>query len=218
MTRDDNIQLALHFSDYYGIDRQTLKDYGAFDVSIISDLPLFIDPFLLFNSTEKPEYQALHESIIRYLLFLRDKSVGGAVDEGLLRSWYFFKEVKQNWLGFTVLGNGGRALGKDFAETLHRNLGKLFDTSQDQAVSQGRHLEKISLIRGGVGRDSISDFTTNLIKEFLLEYTQAFAREHLEESDRQEFRPFEKFALTTRRSLGRTALTSSRSWAMTLFC
>lgn len=67
------MKAELYFSDYFGIEPQLLHDYGAFDVSVVSDLPLFIDPFLLFNS-DKPEYQALHEAIIRYLIFLRDKA------------------------------------------------------------------------------------------------------------------------------------------------
>jgi len=55
--------VATFFSDYFDIDPDTLDGYGAFNVSIINDLPLFIDPFLLFNS-EKEEYRALHDSII----------------------------------------------------------------------------------------------------------------------------------------------------------
>ncbi|MET3595347.1 hypothetical protein ABID26_004759 [Mesorhizobium shonense] len=33
--------------------------------------------------------------------------------------------------------------------------------------------------RSGVGRDNISDFTTNLIKDYLCRYTEKFAAEHL---------------------------------------
>jgi len=182
-----DIQLALHFTDYYEVDPAILHEYGAFDISVMSDLPLFIDPFLLFNS-DNPDYQALHESIIRYLIFLRDKSVAGVVDEGLLKSWYYFKEVKQNWLGFTVLGNEGRALGAEFAKALNANLGILFGDDSTEDITQGRHLEKVSLIRGGVGRDSISDFTTNLIKEYLLEYTQTFTLAHIPDTDRKNYR------------------------------
>ena len=36
------------------------------DVSLISDLPLFVDPFLLFNS-DKPQYRQLHDQIIEYV-------------------------------------------------------------------------------------------------------------------------------------------------------
>jgi hypothetical protein len=36
------------------------------------------------------------------------------------------------------------------------------------------------LVREGVGRDNISDFTANLIKEFLLEYTENFAKAYID--------------------------------------
>jgi hypothetical protein len=171
----------MYFSESFDVDPSLLSDYGAFNISLLSDLPLFIDPFLLFHS-QKPEYQRLHATIIRYLTFLRDKSVEGDLDAGLLKSWYHFKEVKQNWLGFTVLGNGGHALGADFAASLNQNLEKVFRVTEGSALMRGRHLEKMSLLKGGIGRDGISDFTTNLIKGFLLEYTQTFAAAHIDES------------------------------------
>jgi len=67
--------MATFFADHFGIDPESVEDHGAFNISLVTDLPLFIDPFLLFNSA-KPEYQELHHQIIRYLVFLRDKSVG----------------------------------------------------------------------------------------------------------------------------------------------
>ena len=128
-----------------------LEEYGAFDVSVVSDLPLFIDPFLLFNST-KPEYQELHDGIIEYLKFLKDNA-SADLDSGLKASWYRFKEVKQNWLGFTLLGNGGHALGGAFADALHDSLGKILANFGQEQITQGSHLEKLTLIRGGVGRN-----------------------------------------------------------------
>lgn len=64
-------ETSIYFSDVFGVAPAALEDYGAFDVSLVNDLPLFIDPFLLFNS-EKMEYRALHDQIIRYVRFLRD--------------------------------------------------------------------------------------------------------------------------------------------------
>jgi hypothetical protein len=54
--------VATFFNEYFGVTTVQVDNYGAFNVSLINDLPLFIDPFLLFNST-KPEYQKLHSDI-----------------------------------------------------------------------------------------------------------------------------------------------------------
>lgn len=166
------------FSDEFGLKSQVLDDYGALDVSLVIDLPLFIDPFLLFNS-KKPDYQHLHNELIRYLVFLRDKSKGGHVSEPLLRTWYCFPEVKQTWLGFSLEGNEGSGLGIDFARALHANLYKLFPEFGDEKITKASHIEKVCLIREGVGRDNISDFVTNLIKDYLCTYTEGFAAKHL---------------------------------------
>jgi hypothetical protein len=152
---------------------------------VVSDLPLFVDPFLLFNSN-KPQYQALHEEVLRYLRFLRDQAVLD-LDPDLINNWYRFKEVKQNWLGFTLFGNDGAGLGSDFAVSLHEVLGDILSNFGNETATRGSHLEKLCLIRPGVGRDNISDFTTNLIKGFLCDYTQEFAREHLRDEDCDTF-------------------------------
>ena len=61
---------GIYFTDVFDVAPEKLEAYGAFNVSLINDLPMFVDPFLLFNSKDA-EYQALHESIIRYVRFLR---------------------------------------------------------------------------------------------------------------------------------------------------
>lgn len=155
-----------------------MDQYGALDISLINDLPVFVDPFLLFNS-KKPEYQNLHNDIIKYLRFLRDKSLAKSIRDGLLIDWFTFPEVKQNWLGYSLVGNSGSGLGLQFAQNLHRNLNTIFTDFGDEQISRSSHLEKLTLIDGGVGRDNISDFTTNLIKPYLLEYTQEFALKYL---------------------------------------
>jgi hypothetical protein len=176
---DPNQSVDIYFTDYFQVSPLTLEEYGAFNVSLINDLPLFIDPFLLFNS-EKGEYQRLHDQMIEYLRFLRDKSMARRIDEGLLRSWFTFSEVKQNWLGFSKSGNAGSGLGLKFARALNRNLNTLFADFGQERVTEGSHLEKLTLIETGVGRDNISDFTTNLVKNFLLEYTQTFAQQYVD--------------------------------------
>ena len=176
--------MKLYFSDVFDVAEETLDAYGAFNVSLVTDLPLFIDPFLLFNS-EDPEYRALHDDIIRYLRFLKDRSVEGSVNPDLLRAWYYFSEVEQNCLGFCVTGHSGHGLGAKFARALNENMHDIFASFGSEKVTKGSHLEKLCLIATGVGRDTISDFTTNLIKGFLCRYTQTFAQQHLADEHRR---------------------------------
>ncbi|MEN6621690.1 MAG: hypothetical protein ABFD50_09105 [Smithella sp.] len=176
----------IYFSDYFHIDPMVIDQYGAFNISVINDLPLFIDPFLLFIS-KKEEYQNLHKEIIHYLRFLRDKSLSQKIDEGLLHAWFMFREVKQTWFGFSKKGNNGSGLGRDFAIALNQNLVRVFRNFGDEPVTKGSHLEKLCLISEGVGRDNISDFSTNLIKGFLAEYTQRFATDNIRKEYRKIF-------------------------------
>jgi len=178
--------MDLYFSEYFGVPPSVLEEYGAFDISVVSDLPLFIDPFLLFSS-EDEKYQELHQEILRYLNFLREEAAPGSLDPDLITSWYAFPEVRQNWFGFTLFGNGGQGLGEDFAIALHEALGQIFTNFGSEKITRGSHLEKLCLIKPGIGRDNISDFTTNLIKGFLLGYTEEIAKAHIPEDKRETF-------------------------------
>ncbi len=179
--------MKVYFTDWFRIEPSVLANYGAFNISLLNDLPLFIDPFLLFTSA-KPEYQKLHDRIIDYLRFLRDRSAEGLVNDGLLHAWFMFPEVKELWLGFSLKGNKGSGLGIKFARALHKNLNNIFRNFGSEQVTKGSHLEKVLLIEPGVGRDNISDFTANLIKEYLLDFTGEFARRHVSVNQRTVFK------------------------------
>ncbi len=171
---------------------QALDAYGAFDISLVNDLPLFVDPFLLFNSDD-PTYQGLHDEIIRYMRFLRDVSQQGTIAPRLLDAWFTFPEVKQNWFGFSQEGNCGHGLGRDFGRALYRNLTSVFRDFGAETVTASSHIEKLCLIRDGVGRDNLSDFTTNLIMGHLAEFTQSFALDNIDPAMRREI-PLNKAA------------------------
>lgn len=169
----------LTFSKYFEIDKKILEQKGFYDISLISDLPLFIDPFHLFYS-DNEEYKKLHDEIIKYLSFLRKKSVensGNTLSSGIINAYYKFPEVKQNWFGFSSMGNKGRGLGKKFAITLNLNFYKFFNNFGTQTGAN--HLEKLILISKGVGKDTISDFTTNLIQGYLAKKTEFFAQKYI---------------------------------------
>lgn len=168
----------LWFSNRFNVDPATLKEYGAYDISVVTDTPLFVDPFLLFNS-ENDKYQALHQQMLDYLRFLKAKAPL-PLPKGLVQNWFAFHEVKQNWLGFTEDGNAGHGLGAGFARDLRGAFQNLLRDFGRETITDSSHLEKLALLSDRVGRDTISDFTTNLIKHYLCTYTEEFARQHLE--------------------------------------
>jgi hypothetical protein len=102
MTTKDAVRV--YFSDYFGISTEEIESFEALNISLINDLPLFIDPFLLFNSL-KSEYKKLHDRMIDYLAYLRDISMSRPIDIGGLSDWFRFSEIRQNWLGFSGRGN-----------------------------------------------------------------------------------------------------------------
>jgi hypothetical protein len=171
--------MKIYFSDFFDVEPDDLESYGAFNISLINDLPLFIDPFLFFGSKD-PEYKKIHKGILKYLSFLKDKSEKGITDFSQVKSWYLFPEVKQNWFGYSIVGNSGSGLGEKFGRAFSSSMHIVFDDLGKEQITQSSHLEKAALFEIGVGKDNISDFTTNLVKEYLLQYTEDFAKKYIE--------------------------------------
>ncbi|MDO8412487.1 MAG: hypothetical protein Q7S51_01710 [Gallionellaceae bacterium] len=176
-----NTQLL--FSDYFEIDASVLDQYGALNICIESDLPLFIDPFLLFAS-DKAEYRALHDKIVGHLINLKQLAV---INPQADLHLFQFPEVKQNWLGLSKWGNNGKGLGPKFARNLVTAFHGFYANFGNEDITSSSHIEKLTLVGAGIGRDFISDFTTNLMLEHLLEYTQKFARLYLQKSKLKKF-------------------------------
>lgn len=61
-----------------------------------------------------------------------------------------------------------------------KNICGVFRELRNETITETSHLEKLCLFKTGVGRDNVSDFTYNLIKEYLLQYTETFARMYLQ--------------------------------------
>lgn len=172
----------MFFSEYYGIDPLTIEEYGAVDISFVCDLPLFIDPMLIFNS-EKEEYKALHESIIRYFHFLYKKANEGISGKDI-RAWFEFNEVPNNWLGYAMAGNKGAALGSKYGQFLYENIKFAISTNN---ITKSNHIEKVMLLYEGSGKDKVSDLTVNLIKGYLCDYTEFFARKYIDSKYLRKF-------------------------------
>lgn len=184
-------KICIHFSDFFDIQPKVVEEYGAFNISLLTDMPVFIDPFKLFASN-KEEYNQLHDDIIKYLCFLRDYCASHPrIEKWVIKDLFSFPEVKNLYMGFSSSGNQGKGLGQKFANILYQYFtGPLKDFGREE-VTQSSHLEKLCVIASGVGRDFVSDFSANLIKRFLLAYTQEFAKKHLK-SELCDYRTLQK--------------------------
>ncbi len=137
---------------------------------IDEDIPLYLDPFLLWKSPSQND-TALHGSIINsfnYLGMLYATDERAAID--ILVELSECDEVG--------LGNSKTKVGKKIGDTLAREV---LQTFQDipQLTSNGyTHLEEVQLLVEGFSRDRISDIAANLIKSYLIDYTIHQAAEY----------------------------------------
>ena len=170
------------FNEKFHIDEKLINDYGAVNISLVADIPLFVDPILIFNS-DKDEYKQLHKNIVKYLHFLSEKAKEN-LTPAKIKTWFSFNEICNNWLGFSKSSNKGLGLDKKFANFLYQNIGFVLNNN---GISSSVHIEKIMLLEKGQGKDKISDLTVNLIKGYLCEYTEKFAKMYLKNSEQAKF-------------------------------
>lgn len=172
------------FNEYYDVTTESLDEYGAFNISLDCDTPLYIDPILIFLSKSK-EIKNWHSKIINYILFLSQQKHKYGFSKGILNNFFTFKEVRNNWLGVCTTGNSGLALGKMYANSLFENVDNILTTHN---ITEGKHLEKLCLFQEGIGKDKISDFVTNILLGSFAKYTEQYARKYIHSSKCKKFR------------------------------
>lgn len=129
------------------------------------DLPLGIDPFLLFKSRDD-EYRELHSRLVvvfeTAFAFIRRGKLNEA--QRLLH----FPEPPEIGLGYTAKGKTGSGVGSVIQSLLLETI-----NATPQLLERGiRHVEEMQLISVGIGPDRVSDIAANVFKEFLVSYTQ----------------------------------------------
>jgi hypothetical protein len=129
------------------------------------DVPVGIDPFLLFKSRD-PDLRGLHDRIINVFRFGVDSIKAGREEDA--RTILHFPEVAEIGLGYTRQGKRGSGVGSFLSELILRTL-RDSPAMLDRGV---RHVEELQLISMGIGPDRVSDIAASLIKKFLIEYTQ----------------------------------------------
>ena len=151
------------------------SDFNQDDVDfaiprVQEDIPLYIDPFLLWNSA-KTEYRALHERIINFFRILSYQVRTGDIREAadLLAGC---EELPALGLGYSVGTRKGTNIGPKLISEIirvHRDVPQL-------SSADIRHIEELQLVVSGLAEDRISDTASSVIKDYFIEYTANQAR------------------------------------------
>ena len=142
---------------------QSEVDFVVPDLAV--DLRLGIDPFLLFKSRD-PRLQRLHTMLIS--LFERAIQCYRDGDVQAMDYLIDFPEVNEIGFGYTRTSIGGSGLGR----YLNRALADILGATDALRTVPLRHVEELQLLSPGIGPDRVSDIAANILKRFLVEYTQ----------------------------------------------
>ena len=162
MTRSGEV---LRISTHFKIpgDQSTLE---FVDVALDSDSPFFLDPraFRALRSDWGEHCVSLLQSFFDAVLS-RIQAGDHAAARQLLSS---LSEPNETHLGLSKGKPAGRGMGRGLAEEMWEAL------SQSDSAATGllQDLEDTVLFIDGIGHDRVSDITTNIVRQPLIEFTQ----------------------------------------------
>jgi hypothetical protein len=150
-------------TDYHGIP--LIQEDAEFAIPFLDeDIPLNVDPFLLWKSPATQErglYAILSNGFNRIGQLY---SSGGAADaREMLRTASECDEVG--------LGYSGAKRGRRLSVAKADEILSLFEQIPEVKAAGFRHFEEIQLLVEGISRDRISDITCSLLKSFLIDFT-----------------------------------------------
>lgn len=129
------------------------------------DIPLAIDPFLLFKSRD-PYLRGLHTQMVS--IFNQGIELYQNGDRRGLDRLIQFPEIDEIGFGYSDQSIRGRGLGTQLNSLLAETL-----AASPELQARGlRHVEELQLVSLGVGPDRVSDIAGNALKSYLIEYTQ----------------------------------------------
>lgn len=151
-------------NDYYNI--ALCQDDVDFAIPILDeDLPLYVDPFLLWKSPSLQD-NSLHTAItnsFNYLGYLFNKGDDTEAVKLLIQS----SECHE-----VGLGDSKTRQGKPIGKKLAIQVLSLFQDIPQINKSGFVHFEEIQLLVDNIAKDRVSDLACNFAKSFLIDFTQ----------------------------------------------
>lgn len=157
------------FSETFGLNK-TQGELDFVDIDLEGDTPLYLDPYAL--TTRDDEWSVdCHELVSSFFETVLEavRTKNRQLGAQLMRH---LGEPEETMLGVSSQGNKGRGIGAIQAA-------ELFDALADSVAAKTGLLEDLSdfaLFIPQIGRDKISDMTTNIIRGPLIQYTASQCR------------------------------------------
>lgn len=150
-------------SDYYNIP--LLQSEVDFAIPFIDeDIPLYVDPFLLWNSPSQMD-NANHICILEAFnnlgrMYLDDKS------DMAVSNLVFLSECDEVGLGMSKTRKG-----ESISDNMAKEILELFKQIPQLTQYGFKHFEMIQLLVDQISKDRVSDIACSLMKSFLIDYT-----------------------------------------------
>ncbi|PQK88853.1 MULTISPECIES: hypothetical protein [Pantoea] len=161
----------ISLSSINGIDIDMLESLGITDVILNADTALFIDPLLLSTSSHieinKSGLEKYDEKFRKIKKFLQASKKENDLSWKAAKKHFNFPEVSYTCLGYSSSTTNGSAWGDHLIEATLKTAKEIIDLGvEDEDFFMG-----LSLFEEGIGPDRISDMTTNIIFDDLIDFT-----------------------------------------------
>ena len=134
------------------------------------DIPLFLDPFLLWKSPSQQD-NSLHLSLVNAFNRLGNLSI---TDRDLAR--HMLIEITE--CCEVGLGSGKTKRGLKISGSTANDVLDLFSYIPQIRTFGLSHFEEIQLYVNNISKDRVSDIACNLLKSFLIDFTQSECKKH----------------------------------------
>jgi hypothetical protein len=157
-------------NDFYGLPfTQEEVDFAI--PFLDDDIPLYVDPFLLWKSPSQQD-QSLHTALISSFNHFGHLARMGKEREAL-DAMVRISECREVGLG-SARDKRGKKIGRSTA----KEILALFNLIPQIKAGGLEHIEEIQLFVDQIGKDRISDVTCSLTKSFLIDFTIDQCKRH----------------------------------------
>jgi hypothetical protein len=166
----------MRFSEAFEVNVSNEDDW--FDLTLNVDSNLCIDPFLIYQEDLSP-WNTAHDHILDFFAMAFDcirraRGNQNSLPWRVAKNLMLFPEPAEFCLGVAATSPMGAGSGPG----LQREMLESISAALNHGLDNIPHLEDLAVLAGGIGHDRISDMTCNILKSYLIRYTQDVCRRH----------------------------------------